>query len=202
MKSNNDAISRQTLKRAIYIINKLTEGKNPFTSENLSKEDIVNNEKINLCLKYVENILENLSESSSIKLEKVQVLPFEITPQQKKLVKFPEYNIGISEFARCVNEVIDTEKYKKVTAKDLNKGLKQMDILHDIQNPKTKKVKTIVNPDFGIKYGIAVNQFEIRGINIEKVEYDDRGKQFLLDNIENIILKAKECKDNTEDEDM
>ena len=187
MQTNNDTVSRQELKRAIYIINELIDKKNPFTLENLPETDIINNEKLNLCLKYVNNILENLIQNNSIKL-----FPFTITSQQKALVKFPTYDIGISEFVGYVNNVIDTEKYKKLSPIDLNRGLKQMKILHEIQNPKTGKNRTIINPDAAIKYGITTKKYEVNGITIEKIVYTEAGKKFLLDNLEEILQKSKE----------
>lgn len=186
-----EKISKQTLERAIFIFDKLIEGNDPFTLNKLSEEDIVNNEKINLCLKYVNNILKNLDQLNSIKVQKVELMPFQITKEQKEQVEFPPYNIGIVEFTRCVNQVIDTERIKKVTAVDINRGLKQMKILYEIKNPKTGRNKTIINPDVASDYGISVEKYEQNGITIEKIVYDQKGKEFLLQNIEQILENAK-----------
>lgn len=186
----NIEIERKKLERSIYILDRLSTGVNPFDESKVLENNDIDNEKLENCFKYVSGILNDLLENKYVKLEKVKQMEFTITKEQKENVKFPSYPIGIAEFTRCINEVIDTEKVKKLNAVNVTKGLKKMDILHEIKIAQTGRTKTIINPDASQKYGISVITFEKNGIKIEKIIYDDIGKKFLLDNLEDILSNS------------
>lgn len=191
-----DKVDAVKLERSIDIFKKLIEQKDPFGDSGISKDDVINNPKLKLCLEYVIDILEKLRYNKSLKLEKVGLLKFNLTQEQKSNVVFPDYPIGISEFCTYINSLIDTEKMKKLSPIDLNRGLKHMGVLHEIVNPKTNHTKTIVNPDVSLKYGISTISYEKNGITIEKIVYDNTGKNFLLNNLEEILESSKKYKSN------
>ncbi len=104
---------KDKLIRAQEIIGDLIEGKNPFTGEELENESIMNEVKMIRFLHFLSGVVqENLNRGSSSKKGKA---PFEITPEQLKEVILPEGEVGINDFCRCVNEVIDKERMKNIS---------------------------------------------------------------------------------------
>lgn len=182
---------KEKLERSKHIISSLIKGDNPFNSEKISEDSILKEEKIKRCFEYILEALElvKLDKRGMDKLKKNMLLDFSLTKEQKDIVVFPEYPIGIVEFAKCVNMIVDKEMMKEVSPRKINEGLKKMGILHEVTG--SKSTRTIINPDVAKEYGISVMKYEKNGIKIEKIVYDDIGKKFLLDNIEKILENAK-----------
>ena len=66
-----------------------------------------------------------------------------ITPEQKELIKLPDRDIGVNDFARCVNSILSGES-KKLTGALLNRQLKKMGILSE-DSMDNVKTRTIIN---------------------------------------------------------
>lgn len=110
---------------------------------------------------------------------------FLITAEEKEKVVLPEGKIGVNEFAHCINAVIDLNKSRRLTGVELNKQLKKMGILSEIELEDGKK-RTTINEQ-SKDYGIETERRNFNGVDYEKVVFNDQGKKFLLENLEKIM---------------
>ncbi len=163
------------------ILYKLANGLNPADGTSLDNESLFNDSKIIRSLFFlVDHIDSELTEKG-----RKHRTSFHITGEQKCMVKLPDGNIGIKEFAKAINEVIDPKISKKINGTIVNKQLKKMGILSESKT-EDGSIRTVTNEN-SEGYGIIS---EIRTFNnhtYEKVLFTDMGKQFLLENIENIM---------------
>lgn len=171
----------ERLNESKKIINKIANGINPINDTPIKDECFVNDPKIIRSLFFLVDLLDS-ELTTKLPLRRGS---FRISAEQKKLVKLPVGNIGINEFAKAINDVIDTNKYKKISGANINKKLKLMEILGEIKTPEGK-TRSIPN-EKSDGYGIIS---EVRFYNNEQYEqvlFNDIGKKFLLDNIEKIL---------------
>ena len=80
-----------TMKRAKMYLDKLSEGINPLNDMKTSPDDIVNNERISRCFKYVSEVLENIIDNDgTVKKSKKQKIPFDIADEQLQKFKYSD----------------------------------------------------------------------------------------------------------------
>lgn len=177
------ATEYEKMEKAKIVLTKIAKGINPLTGEQIRKESFLNDPKIIRCFYFVAEVLDNVINGAYSNRGKIN---FVITPEQKSKVKFPEGEIGVSEFSRCINMCIDPIKSKNLTAAELNKRLKKIGILSEVLNPATGKMRTITNSN-SEKYGLTMVKQSYNGVEYDKVVMNDNGKKYLLDNIEKIM---------------
>ncbi len=136
-------------------------------------------DKFNMVLKLIDWYMENKE-----RMRKDVRQPFSITIEDISKVNLPEYPIGINEFAKCVNKVIDIKKTKGISGVQINKRLKELGILSEKE--ENGKKCTITNKD-SKNYGIESTQGEYNGRKYEKVIFTDKGKEFLLNHFLEIM---------------
>ncbi|HWL22254.1 MAG TPA: hypothetical protein VNR38_00640 [Ureibacillus sp.] len=113
-------------------------------------------------------------------------ITFVITEEQLANVKLPIGKIGINEFARAINKVINPQVSKKVTGQMINKKLKELGILSEIID-EDGKVNTITNEN-SEGYGIESITRNFNGREYQKVVYNDIGKEFLISHIQEWLM--------------
>jgi hypothetical protein len=133
----------------------------------------------------VQQVLNKVVEGS-INTGNRKLAQFIITAEEKSKVQFPEGNIGINQFARCINSVIDLNQSRKITGVEINKQLKKMGILAEEPLADGKR-RTIVN-DNSPKYGIVTEKRNYSGNEYDMVCFNDIGKKFLLNDLEKILV--------------
>lgn len=180
-------LDREKLGKAKAILEKMANGINPINGQPIQDESFLQDPRMIRCLFYVSNVLQLVMDG---KIQRLRPTNFVITPEEKSRVKFPEYKIGVNEFSKCINEVIDPNKSKKLTGAELNKQLKKMGILSEIPT-ENGRVRTTIN-EKSKDYGIEIEIRTYKDREYEMVVFNDAGKRFLLENIEYIMSYEKD----------
>ena len=175
------------LERSIELMRALTEGINPFTGE-VQEDGLLNDPRMLRCLYYVIEILEKAREGSGLRYINRKTLPYYFPEGLMAKVALPSESIGVNAFAKAVNMVLDAARSKNLTGNALNLQLKKMGILTDIAEENGKH-RTGVN-DSSREYGIEVVTGNFEGKVFEKVVFNEKGKRFLLENLQRIMEYA------------
>ncbi|NSW91900.1 MAG: hypothetical protein HPY74_14735 [Firmicutes bacterium] len=172
----------EKIEKAKIVLQKIAKGIDPLTGEQIEGDSFLNDPKIIRCFYFVTEVLDNVLKGvySNRKLSH-----FFITPEQKSKVQFPEGKIGVNEFSKSINACIDPTSSKKLTGVELNKKLKKMGILSEEETDAGRK-RTITN-DTSIQYGFETERRVYNGNEYDMVVINDKGKKYLLDNIETIM---------------
>jgi hypothetical protein len=181
-------LEKEKLVKAKYIINKIAAGVNPVNGSPIEKDHFLREPKIIGCLAFVDDVLQQVIEGQ-VRIGKAPE-EFRITSDQKSNVELPGGKIGVNEFAKCVNQVIDLNQSKKLTGVELNKQLKKMGILTEkiLEDGKTRTIAAGKSSD----YGIDMEMRSFNGREYEMVVFNEKGQKFLLDNLEKIMTYQKE----------
>lgn len=170
----------EKMEKAKDIIIKIASGTNPVNGLPIENESFLHDPRIIRCFYYIAEVLENVTKGNYNK----KIDDFIITDEQKSQVKFTEGNIGVNEVAKCINEQINTLVSKKVTGVLLNKGLKRLGILTEMEEEGSRRTTT---NNISKKYGFFLDKRNYNGKEYDMVVIDDIGKKYILDNIENIM---------------
>ena len=175
------------IEKAKAVLEKIARGIDPLTGEPIGENTFLNDARIIRCFYFVGEILDNvLNGVYSSRGSKLQ--DFSITPEQKNMVRFTPGKIGVNEFSMNINECIDLSRSKKLTGVELNRRLKKMGLLGEVDTGDGKKRTTL--SDESLKYGFETERRSYNGVEYEMVVINDYGKRYLLDNIEAIMETA------------
>ncbi|MFZ5649924.1 MAG: hypothetical protein ACOY4I_03590 [Bacillota bacterium] len=177
-------MEKEKLIRAKEILRKMANGINPLNGEQIESSSFLNDQRMIRCLYFVQEVL-NMAIEGKMGTNTKKPSDFIITAEEKSRVKLPPGKIGVNEFARSVNKVIDLNRSKKLSGAEINKQLKKMGILSEQLLADGKK-RTILNSKSS-HYGIETEKRNYNGNEYEMVLFGESGKKFLLDNLEEIM---------------
>lgn len=175
---------KEKLARAKEILRKMANGINPLNDEQIGGDSFLHDPGMVRCLYFVLEALDySIEGPMRTGLKKPSV--FVITTEEKKRIELPQERIGVNEFAKCVNKVLDLNKSKTLSGMEINKKLKQMGILSEESLPDGKKRTVLTARSYD--NGVETEKRNYNGNEYEMVLFNEKGKKFLIDNLERIM---------------
>ena len=177
-------VEKEKLVKAKEVLRKMANGINPLTGEQLEEGSFLHDPRMIRCLYFVQDIL-NRAMDGELRAAQSKLETFVITVDEKRRVELPHGRIGVNEFAKCVNRVIDLNKSKKLSGMELKKRLKMMEALREEVMADGKK-RTVPGAK-SREYGIEMEKRNYNGNEYEMILFNDAGKKYLLENLEVIM---------------
>lgn len=177
----------EKMQRAKMYIDKLANGIDPLTDNEMTDDRTLNNVRVSRCLFYVSEVLgkviDNVGEvgRKSKKTEpKQKLLPFEITAEQGAMVEISEQPVGVAIIAKRINEVIN-ENMRKAAAVHISNWLVEQGYLaEEIAANKRRKIATAKGETLGI---YTVDAISPNGVPIKKNVYDEQAQRFVVEHV-------------------
>lgn len=168
-------------------IEKLANGIDPLTNQEVPDDDIINNVRISRCLFYVSDILRQVVENKGISRpkNKSEKVPFQLDYETRKRFEYSEIPISISEIARRINRLIQPEEMKKLSYKQITDWLIQAGFLRLITKDDGRTIRRPTG--IGKTIGISTEERQSPTGVYVAVVYDRAAQQFILDNLDAII---------------
>lgn len=183
----------EIIERAQMYLEKLANGVNPLTDEEVAENDAVNNVRISRCLFYSAGILKKIVENKGrFKIEMPDRDPFCITPEQISHFEYADYGLSVSEIVKRINALIDTIHIKELKTKVVTGWLVESGLLQNIiVNNKTRRRPTPQGESMGIFTEERNGQYGM----YEGVFYNAKAQHFIIDNIGAIIAYTERAKE-------
>jgi hypothetical protein len=179
----------EMLARAKMYMEKLANGINPITDEEVAENYAVNNVRLSRCFFYVSDILRQVIENGGVgtaekpKKEKKELLqiPFE----KRSSFAFSEKPIPASEIARRINDLGDSEKMQKLSYNGIVNWLSELGMLTWTTAMDGKKTKH-PTPS-GTEAGILIENRNGSKGPYQVVVYNLNAQHFIIDNLDAVI---------------
>ena len=137
-------------------------------------------------------VLENGGAAPAPKAEKkLQRLAFDLTFKQRERFEYSDIPITISELARRLNALIDTENMTKLPYTAISSWLTGLGLLETVTLPGGKLAKRPTEE--GLENGIAVVERIGQNGPYHAVVYNAAAQHFVLDNLDAIIAEVKDA---------
>ncbi|MDI9476717.1 MAG: hypothetical protein WBJ17_02690 [Natronincolaceae bacterium] len=172
----------EKIEKAKAVLQSIANGKDPISGGAIEEGNFVNDPRLIRMFYFVAEVLDNVVKGN---YSRGKVSEFIITGEQKNDVVFTEGNIGVNEIAKCINQQINPLMSKKVSGMAINNGLKRLGILSEAIDDLGKK-RTTTN-EKSVDYGFQLEKRNYNGVEYYMVVIDDKGKKYILDNIEEIM---------------
>ena len=155
----------EKLRSAKLYIDRLYRGINPVNGEAVPENDVVLDPEVAKKLAYVSYVLKNvivggglksLTKTNSLKKTKnSEKVPFAITEEQLGKFPYSEKPMAVSEIAKTINTLIDTNTMRSIAYTDITDWLISIGVLYETESPegKIKRQPT----DKGIQLGLSVS---------------------------------------------
>ncbi|MCD4796185.1 MAG: hypothetical protein K8R49_03310 [Candidatus Cloacimonetes bacterium] len=174
---------KEKVLKAREVILKLANGEDPINKEQISSDSFLIDPQMIRYFFFIAEVLESVSRQRNKNLPVPTGLT--ITFEEKEKVFFPEGKIGVNIFSSCINDVLDLNRSKKLSGTVLNKHLKTLGILSE-ENTRDGKTRTIIN-EKSAEFGFEAQEKEYNSVTYEQVMINDKGKKYLLENLEDIM---------------
>lgn len=171
-------------------IEKLANGINPLTNQEVQENDCINQVKISRCLFYVADVLRRVEENDSSPRHKnrAKKCAFALDFEERKNFSYSETPIPVSEITRRINELIDPEIMKKLSYRNIVDWLVEIELLVESTDDTGKKVR---RPTYnGKTVGISVEQRNGANGPYQVVVYNKAAQMFILDNLDAAIERS------------
>ena len=187
----------EKIEYAKSFIDKLANGINPLDDAPIPDNDIANNVRLSRCFFYVSDVLRQVIENGGIQVAKVSKLrkkEFSLSDEERSKIQISEIPVTVSEISKHLNDLIDLETTKKISATTINNWLLELKLLEVAIQPngKNRKLPTEQGKELGIFAEERTGQY---GTYIT-VLFSQPAQQFIYDNIEAIVGSKNEKEDS------
>ncbi len=167
-------------------LDKLANGINPLTDENLPEEDVVNQVRISRCLFFVSDIMRRVIENGGvIKQQKsFSLKPFHLTEEQIHSYEIPDKPIFVSLMTERLNALVTEPGMKKLSHNSITGFLLNHDYLTVYVNSKGQNIRRPT--ERGLELGVFTEVRHASNGDYTVVLYDKNAQQFILDHMEEI----------------
>ena len=176
----------EKIEYAKSFIDKLANGINPLDDSAIKADDIVNNVRISRCLFFVSDILRQVIEEGKLNKRRKKREPFSITAIELARFNYSQTPIPISEIAKRINALKETENMRNISHRDLTNWLLSIGMLCEVENTydgKMTKRPTVQGEAIGISTEERTGQ---RGIYTVTV-YNQSAQEFIIDNFDAVL---------------
>ena len=177
----------ELLDRAKSYLEQLANGHDPISGDALPDDTVLNNVRISRCFFFVSDILRQVIENGGKvkQTPKQKLLPFAITEEEKARVEISAEPLQISKLCERINNQINTDERAKLKVTAFGEWLAEKGFLNvEIRNNKKYKK---VTPS-GEAVGIICEWRAYGEREYYQVSYSAAAQQFLLDNLDEIIV--------------
>ena len=167
-------------------IDKLANGINPLDDTPIPDNDIANNVRLSRCFFYVSDILRQVYENGGVtKTKREPKIPFSVSLEQLEKFEYSVVPIPVSEIAKRINVIVESENMKKVSHRQITQWLLNIEMLylHDFGGKTPVKRPT----EEGNRMGITVETRIGRYGEYHVVLYNEEAQRFILDNLDAVI---------------
>ena len=176
----------EMLARAKMYMEKLANGINPITDEEVAENDAVNNVRLSRCFFYVSDVLRRVIENGGTeKKRRIPKQPFAISEEVLAEYKYFEEPVALSQVIGRINDLIDTQKMSKLSFQIISTWLIEMGLLEEA-NGRFAHAKTCPT-ESGCQLGIHIERrISNRGeyyVNL----YNRNAQEFIINHLLAII---------------
>lgn len=179
----------EKIERAKVYLDKLANGIDPTDDSVVPDGEVINDVRLVRCFFFVSDVLRRIIENGGISKpvgdKSGKKLPLSIPFDQRSRFDYSEKPILISEIARRVNALVDTENMKKLNYSNILSWLTEIGMMESVLTSEGKRTKRPTR--LGKENGISVEDRIGSKGPYQVVVYDRQAQHFIVDNLDSIL---------------
>lgn len=187
----------EKIARAKMYMDKLANGIDPLSDWPVPEEELINNVRLSRCFFFVADVLRQVLENGGTKpAKRTEKVPLAVPVEVRSRFAYSETPIAASEIARRVNDLIDTDKMKKLSYAGIAAWLLEAGLLEQVQTSAGRQRKRPT--ENGRAMGISIEDRVSQNGPYQVVVYNTEAQRFIVDNLDAIIALAHMSKKRKE----
>ncbi len=177
----------ETMQRAKMYMEKLAQGIDPITGQELPEDSALNNVRLARCFFYVSDVLGQVIANGGVIGGKPRLQPFAITEQQLARVRISQEPVRVTQLVEMIGTAVENPQMKKLSTTAITDWLLEKGFLEKQTTPdgKSRRVPT----DSGRMIGLFTETRQGQYGEYLAVFYNAEAQQFVLDNLSDMLGK-------------
>lgn len=176
----------ETMQRAKMYLDKLAQGIDPITNQEIHEDSVLNNVRLARCFFYVSDVLGRVIDNGGVIGSKPKLNDFVITPEQLARVQISREPVRVTQIVEMLAAAVADPQMKKmrttvITDWLLEKGFLEKQVAADGKNVRFPT-------EHGLKLGIFVQSRQGQYGEYQAVYYNSDAQQFVLDNLPAMLM--------------
>lgn len=178
----------EVMQRAKMYMDKLAQGMDPITGNEMPGDSLLNNVRLARCFFYVSGILQQVIENGGCVGSKPKKNSFVVTPQLAARLAPADRSLRVSDFAEMLAAAVDDPNTKRPSTTMITDWLLVKGFLEKVPNAEGKQQR--VPTEAGRRIGIFTETRQGQYGEYLAVYYSPEAQRFLLDHLEEIFKVA------------
>lgn len=175
----------EIMQRAKMYMDKLAQGIDPISDEELPEDSSLNNVRLARCFFYVSGILGKVIDNGGVIGGRPKLQAFSITPEQLSGVRISPEPIRVTQLVELISGAVDNPQMKKLSTTAITNWLLEKGFLEKQIAPdgKNQRLPTANGRMIGLSTQIRQGQYG----EYQAVYYDTQAQQFVLDHLSEML---------------
>ena len=174
----------EIMQRAKMYMDKLAQGIDPLTDEEVPEDSLLNNVRLARCFFYVSGVLQQVIDNGG-KVKKPKKNAFTVTPELKAALLPVDHEVTVSEFANLVAAATGEENVKRPSARAFTDWLLEKGFLEKSAGEEGQQRR--IPTEAGTQIGMFTEPRQGQYGEYLAVYYTREAQQFLIDHLEDIF---------------
>ena len=171
----------ETMQRAKMYMDKLAQGIDPITNQEIHEDSVLNNVRLARCFFYVSDVLGRVIANGGMIGGKPKLHPFAVTMEQLSQIRISQEPVRVTQLVEMISAAADDPQMKKLSTTVITNWLLDKGFLEKQNTPdgKSRRVPT----QNGFLIGLSTEMRQGQYGEYQAVFYNAAAQQFVLDNL-------------------
>ena len=171
----------ETMQRAKMYMDKLAQGIDPITGQDMPEDSVLNNVRLARCFFYVSGVLDQVIVNGGVIGGKPKLQPFVIDAEQLTKVQLSQEPVRVTQLVEMISAAVDNPQMKKLSTTVITNWLLHKGFLEKETGPdgKSRRIPT----QNGLMIGLSTQTRQGQYGEYQAVFYSTDAQRFVLDNL-------------------
>lgn len=171
----------ETMQRAKMYLERLAQGIDPITNQEVPRDSVLNNVKLARCFFYVSDVLGQVIANGGVIGVKPKLQAFTITTDQLSKVQISQEPIRVTQLVDMISGTVSDSRMKKLRTTVITDWLLEKGFMEKQIGPDGRSVR--VPTQNGLMIGLSTQMRQGQYGEYQAVFYNTSAQQFVLDNL-------------------
>ena len=180
----------ETMQRAKMYLDKLAQGIDPITNQEVPEDSVLNNVRLARCFFYVSDVLGKVIDNGGMIGGKPKLQAFTISADQLARVQISQELVRVTQLVDMISEAVDNPQMKKLSTTTITNWLMERGFLEKQigADGKSRRVPT----HNGLMLGLSTETRQGQYGEYQAVFYNSAAQRFVLDHLPSILVERED----------
>ena len=178
----------EIMQRAKMYLDKLAQGIDPITNQDVPEDSVLNNVRLARCFFYVSGVLDQVIANGGVIGGKPKLQPFAVDAEQLAKVQLSMEPVRVTQLVEMISAAVDNPQMKKLSSTVITNWLLEKGFLQKETGTdgKSRRIPT----QNGLMIGLSTQILQGQYGEYQAVFYNTDAQRFVLDNLGAMLVQS------------